>query len=172
MSQRPSKEEYHPNLEQYIGLIGEERIVELIAAQTEETSAILASLTDEQGDYRYAPGKWSLKEAIGHITDAERVMSYRLLRIARGDKTPLPGFDQDIFAEHASFSAWSAAQLLEDYRAVRQATLTLLRGLAAEAWTRIGVCNGCDTSARALAYVIAGHERHHLNIIREKYLNG
>ncbi|MNE73830.1 DinB superfamily protein [compost metagenome] len=97
-------------------------------------------------------------------------MSYRLLRIARGDKTPLPGFEQDDFVRGAAFSEWTSAQIIEDYTAVRQATLTLLRGLSDEAWLRVGIANNDDISARALAYIIAGHELHHLNVIQNKYL--
>ncbi|WP_028608438.1 DinB family protein [Paenibacillus harenae] len=168
--ERPSKEEYNANNEIYIGLVGEGSITDIVARQLNDTIKMLEVITEEQADYRYAPGKWSLKEVIGHMTDSERVMSYRLLRIARGDKTPLPGFNQDDFMQYSPFAGWTLADLLEDYKAVRQATLTLLRGLSAEAWTRVGTSNNTDTSARALAYIIAGHERHHLNIIREKYL--
>lgn len=170
MPQRPSIEEYMPYHEQYIGLVGEGAVTEILAKQLEGTTELLSEISDEQADYSYADGKWTLKEVIGHISDNERVMSYRLLRAARGDKTPLAGYDQDDFMSGASFQDWTWQQVIEDYAAVRHATLTLLRGLSKEAWLRIGVANGGDLSARALAYIIAGHEMHHLQVIQNKYL--
>lgn len=170
MLKRPAEDEYGGHFGKYIQLVPEGNIVDVIAGQEKETSGLLDSLSEEQGHLRYAEGKWSLKEVIGHITDTERVMSYRLLRIARGDATPLPGFDQDLFMNHSPFGSWSLAQLAEDYRAVRNATLMLLRGLSEEAWSRRGTASGVELTVRALAYIIAGHERHHLGIVREKYL--
>ncbi|WP_138753861.1 DinB family protein [Paenibacillus sinopodophylli] len=170
MSLRPSTEEYNAYYETYIGLVGEENVIDLLAAQLASTTELLSDIPEKQADYRYAEGKWTLKQVIGHISDTERVMSYRLLRAARGDRTALAGFDQDTFVDAASFQSWSLSQVIEDYIAVRKSTLTLLRGLSDEAWGRLGVANGGDVSARALAYIIAGHELHHLNIVREKYL--
>lgn len=170
MSSRPSTGEYIPYYEQYIGLVGEGAVTELLASQLASTTELLSDIPETQADYRYAEGKWTLKEVIGHISDTERVMSYRLLRAARGDKTPLAGFDQDEFMSAASFQDWSLSQIIEDYIAVRKSTLSLLRGLSVEAWLRLGIANGGDVSARALAYIIAGHELHHLKIVHEKYL--
>jgi hypothetical protein len=170
MLQRPSVEEYMPYHEQYIGLVGEGAVTEILAKQLEGTAELLSGIPEEQADYRYADGKWTLKEVIGHISDNERVMSYRLLRAARGDKTPLAGYDQDDFMDGASFQEWTWQQVIEDYTAVRHATLTLLRGLSEEAWLRVGIANGGRLSARALAYIIAGHEMHHLQVIQNKYL--
>jgi uncharacterized damage-inducible protein DinB len=130
---------------------------------------LLASLSESQGAFRYAEGKWTLKEVVGHITDGERIMTYRLLRFARGDQTSLPGYDQEVFMP--PFGSWTTAQLAEDYRAVRQSTITLLRGLPAEAWSRKGTANNVSITARALAYVIAGHELHHMGVIRNRYLS-
>lgn len=170
MTQRPSRDEYFDYYEQYIGLVGEGSVTEWLTKQLASTTELLSDIPEEQANYRYAEGKWTLKEVIGHISDNERVMSYRLLRIARGDKTPLAGYDQDEFMNGATFQEWSLSQIIEDYISVRRATLALLRGLSDEAWLRIGVANGGNISARALAYIIAGHEIHHLNIIQEKYL--
>ncbi|WP_169084259.1 DinB family protein [Paenibacillus sp. PL91] len=170
MLQRPLKEEYMPYYEQYIGLVGEGSVTEILEKQLASTTELLSDIPEARADYRYAEGKWSLKEVVGHITDNERVMSYRLLRIARGDKTPLAGYDQDEFMSGASFQDWTFSQIIEDYISVRRATLTLLRGLSEAAWLRLGVANEADISARALAYIIAGHEIHHLNIIQDKYL--
>ncbi|MEV5029861.1 DinB family protein [Paenibacillus sp. LPE1-1-1.1] len=170
MANRPSIEEYFPYHEQYIGLVGEGDVTALLAEQLASTTELLSDIPEAQADYRYAEGKWTLKEVIGHISDNERVMAYRLLRAARGDRTPLAGYDQDEFMRGASFQSWSLAQIIEDYISVRKSTLALLRGLTDEAWLRIGVSNGGDVSVRAIAYIIAGHELHHLKIIHEKYL--
>ncbi|MFB9330642.1 DinB family protein [Paenibacillus aurantiacus] len=170
MLTRPQSNEYSQHPGQYIELVPEGDLLGILETSETIMSAFLEQLSESQGEYRYAPGKWSLKEVIGHITDNERIMSYRLLRIARGDQTPLAGYDQDLFMQSAPFDGWSLAQVAEDYRSVRSATYTLLRGLREADWLRIGQANETEISARAIAYVIAGHELHHLNIIRERYL--
>lgn len=170
MLERPLKGEYNPYYERYIRLVPDGDLIEVLIQLREGTAELMAKLSEAQGDYRYAPDKWSLKEVIGHINDTERIMSYRLLRVARGDKTPLPGFDEDDFVRGAFFSSSNVSDLIEDYIAVRQASLTLFRGLPAEAWLRTGIVNHNETSARALAYIIAGHELHHVNVIKERYL--
>lgn len=170
MLQRPSIEEYSPYHEQYIGLVGEGSVIEILAKQLVNTTELLSDISEAQANYRYAAGKWTLKEVIGHISDNERVMSYRLLRVARGDKTPLAGYDQDVFMSGASFQAWTLPQVIEDYISVRRSTLTLLRGVSDEAWLRKGIANDNSISARAQAYIIAGHELHHIKVIQDKYL--
>jgi hypothetical protein len=170
MSMRPQQDEYHSYYERYVSLVDDSDIVHLLEKQRDTAVSILEGLTEEQGDYRYAEGKWSLKEVFGHLADAERIMSYRLMRIARGDQTPLPGFTQNDYVAGASFERWSVAQMLEEYSAVRRATLSLVRGLADEAWSRTGVVSDNPISVRALAYIVAGHELHHLRVIKERYL--
>jgi hypothetical protein len=170
MNQRPQQGEYNDFFQNYINHAPDGNIEEILAAQFGETTQLLLSLTEDQADLRYAPGKWTLKEVIGHISDNERIMAYRLLRISRGDATPLPGYDQDELMKAAPFQSWTLDRLIEDYTAVRRATLTLLDGLPQEAWTRMGTANNSPLSARALAYIIAGHELHHLLVIKEKYL--
>ncbi len=170
MSNRPAKDEYAPYYETYISLVPEGSLESTLTKQLEETTRMLLAISEEQANHRYASGKWSLKEVLGHITDTERIMSYRLLRIARGDKTPLAGFDEEAFVKGASFSSCAWSELLEDYIAVRRSTLTLLRGLSEEAWNRRGVANNSELSARALAYIICGHELHHRRVIQERYL--
>lgn len=169
MNQRPSKKEYAGGFGEYIRLVPEGNIIDILLAQEKQMTELLASLTESQGAYRYAEGKWTLKEVVGHIADGERVMTYRLLRFARGDHTPLPGFDQELFM--SPFGNWTIAQVAEDYRAVRQSTITLLRGLPAEAWSRKGTANNVSITARALAYDIAGHELHHMEVIRNRYMS-
>ncbi|AYB44856.1 DinB family protein [Paenibacillus lautus] len=169
MNQRPLVEEYAGDFGEYIRLVPEGNIIDILLAQEKQMTELLASLSESQGAYRYAEGKWTLKEVVGHITDGERIMTYRLLRFARGDQTSLPGYDQEVFMP--PFGSWTTAQLAEDYRAVRQSTITLLRGLPAEAWSRKGTANNVSITARALAYVIAGHELHHMGVIRNRYLS-
>lgn len=170
MRERPVVSEYTPYQGQYVSLVPEGDLIEILEAQRARTLNLIAGLTEEQANYRYAADKWTLKQVFGHISDNERIMSYRLLRIARGDQTDLPGYDQDVLVPNAPFEGWSLEQLAEDYRAVRESTLTLLRGLSADDWKRIGTANGSPISALALACINSGHELHHLRIVEEKYL--
>lgn len=172
MSKRPSIEEYSAYYETYVSLVPDGDIRECLAETFKQTIEVLSSVSEEKANYRYAPGKWSLKEVLGHITDNERIMSYRLLRIARGDRTPLAGYDQDVLMGGASFDACSLSELVEDYTAVRRATLTLLKGLPEEAWDRRGIVSGNESTVRAWAYILTGHEIHHMNVIQDKYLQG
>ncbi len=163
LSPRPGASEYAPYFETYVSLAGEGSILgKLVANPIEEA---LAGLSDAEADHPPAPGKWSPKQVLGHVIETERVMAYRALRIARGDQTPLPGFDQDLFVANAAFGHRSLASLLEEMQAVRAATLALLRGLPAEAWTRSGTVSGNPITVRALAWIIAGHELHHARLL-------
>ncbi len=164
------KEEYPDDYERYISLVSEGNVVDHLAKQLETTNSLLSLLTETQANYRYAPEKWSVKEVIGHIADTERIMSYRLLRLVRGDQTPLAGFDQDLYVQAAGFALRPLPDLLEDLTMVRRSTLMLLRGLQEEAWMSRGIVNDHHFSVRALAYIIAGHELYHVKLIKEKYL--
>ncbi|BBI34246.1 DinB family protein [Cohnella abietis] len=170
MSNRPASEEYAPYYERYVNLVGDGDILDVLQGLLETTSTFLSDIPESKGDYRYAPDKWSLKEVIGHINDNERIMSYRLLRIARGDQTPHAGYDQDALIKGANFHALTLTELIEDYIAVRRSTITLARGLKEEAYLRVGIANDTRISVRALAYILAGHELHHLHVIKERYL--
>ncbi|THF80730.1 DinB family protein [Cohnella fermenti] len=170
MRARPGADEYGGHFGHYIALAPEGDLIEALKRQGEDTVRFIGGLTEEQALHRYEPDKWSIKEVFGHIADTERVMSYRLLRIARGDTTPLPGFDQELFVAGEHFASRTLEELAADYAAVRQATLTLLRGLSEEAWLRKGTASNTTMSARALACVISGHELHHLLIVKERYL--
>jgi DinB superfamily len=167
----PELSDYAPYWGRYISLVDGKDVIRALEQQGPETVAMLSGLTEQQGAYRYAPEKWSLKEVLGHITDSERVFAYRTLRIARNDATPLPGFEQDDYVHAAMFGNRTLAALLDEFAAVRQASLLLFRSLDADAWMRRGVADQKDVSVRALAYIIAGHELHHRKIIQEKYLN-
>jgi hypothetical protein len=167
---RPQPNEYAPYYDRYISLVQSNDILATLDAQRRQTVLLLSGRTEADGDLRYAPEKWSLKEVLGHINDTERIMSYRALRIARSDTTPIEGFEQDDYVRNGPFARSPLADLIEDYIAVRRATVSLFRNLDEAAWTRRGVANHNEITVRALAYIIAGHELHHRRIIEEKYL--
>ena len=166
----PEASEYAPYYGKYTALVTGGDVIRTLEQEATETIAILSSLTEEQGNQRYEKDKWSIKELLGHITDTERIFAYRALRIARNDKTNIEGFEQDDYVRNANFTRQRLADLIAEFKSVRKATLTLLRSLDEEAWTRRGTANKNEISVRALAYVIAGHELHHRKILKEKYL--
>ncbi|MBS1913902.1 MAG: DinB family protein [Bacteroidetes bacterium] len=169
--QRPAPDEYAPYYERYISQVAPGTdILDLLAAQSAETAALLEGIEETHGNRRYAPGKWSIKEVVGHVIDSERVFAYRLLRFSRNDATALEGFDQDRYVASADFDSAALEALKAEFADVRRSTIALLHHLQPEAWVRSGVANGNRMSVRALAYVIAGHERHHMAILRERYL--
>ncbi len=170
LNSRPHEGEYAPYYGKYIELVPAGDLIATLIQQINDTLALLRGLSEAQAETRYEPGKWSIKEMLGHLIDTERVMSYRALRIARADETPLPGFEQDDYVRAASFDSRTLANLLEEYLAVRAATVALFRNLEAAAIARRGTANNVPVTVRALAYIIAGHERHHVNVLREKYL--
>lgn len=166
---RPAPTEYAPYYERYVSLVAGD-VVETLERQGAETASLLGGLTEEQGDSRYGPGKWSVKELVGHLSDTERILSYRLLRIARGDRTPIEGYDQDPFVANSNAPARTVRSLAEEFGHIRAATLALVRGLDDAAWSRSGVANENEVTVRALAHIIAGHEAHHVGVLRERYL--
>ncbi|MFY9559380.1 MAG: DinB family protein [Terriglobales bacterium] len=166
---RPEPGEYAPYYDRYISLVGPEDIVTVLEKQAPETVALLKS-AGPKADSRYAPGKWSVKELLGHVNDTERIMTYRALRIARGDKTPIEGFEQDDYVRDGNFGQRALADLIEEFVEIRKATVALFRPLDAEAGARRGIANKNEITARALAYVIAGHELHHRRVLQERYL--
>jgi hypothetical protein len=168
---RPDASEYNPYYGKYIALVPEGDLLRMLEEQNRETMNVLGALPETRGDFSYAPGKWTLKEVIGHLADSERVFSYRALRFARGDQTPLASFEQDDWVPQSGAAGRSLADLATEYAGVRRATLDLLTHLPPEAPVRRGTASGNVVSVRALAWIIAGHERHHLKIIREKYLS-
>ena len=167
---RPALNEYASYYGGYVNIVPDGDIMARLTQQMPATLTLWRGLSPEQGDWRYAPEKWSVKELCGHIIDGERVFAYRALRFARGDQTPLPGFEQDDFIAHANFAARSLNDLADEYEAVRRATIALLGSFDDAAWQRSGVASDNAMSVRAIAYVIAGHELHHLKILRERYL--
>jgi hypothetical protein len=166
---RPEPDEIPSHYVGYIKRVPELDPVMVCAEQIEETTALLRGLSDTDALYRYGRGKWSIKEVVGHLTDVERIMAYRALRIARGDTTPLPSFDENAFVPIAKFDNRSLADLVGELRTVRAATLALLRTFDAEAWRRRGTASGKPVSVRALGFMIPGHERHHVEILKSRY---
>jgi hypothetical protein len=166
---RPQPGEYAPYYDRYISLVQGEDILETLDQQRRQTMLLLSGRNDEDGDFRYAPGKWSAKEVLGHVCDTERVFAYRALRISRADATPMEGFEQDDYVRNGPFALRPLADLVEDFIAVRRATLSLLRNLDEVAWSRRGIANQNEVTVRALSYTIAGHELHHRRILEEKY---
>jgi len=164
----PASGEYAAFYERYVQRVPEDPL-DAMAAQIGDTAALLAPLSDTQAAYRYAPDKWTIKDVLGHMADVERVMSYRALRFARADATPLPPFDENAYAPVARADRRGIAELVADLRAVRHATLALFRGLPDDAWPRRGFVGGNPMSVRALACIIPGHERHHVQILKERY---
>ena len=166
---RPEPDEIPSHYAGYIKRVPEVDPVMVCASQIEETATLLRGLSETDAMYRYARGKWSIKEVVGHLADTERIMSYRALRIARGDTTPLPSFDENAYVPVAKFDGRALADLVGELRTVRAATLALLRTFDAEAWHRRGTASGKPVSVRALGFMIPGHERHHVEILKTRY---
>ena len=167
---RPSADEFAPYYGRYISAVPDGDVLPLLERQIDDTVALLRTIPEARGSYRYAPGKWSIKEMLAHMADTERVFAYRALRFARGDRTPLLGFEQDEWVPFSNADARPLGDLVEELRLVRGATVALFRGLDDAALARRGTASGVEFTARALAWIIAGHERHHLRILGERYL--
>ncbi len=169
---RPLPGEYSEGQAAYVAAAGDGDVLAGLQAQLGEVTTLLAGLTDAQAEYRYAPGKWSLKDLVQHLSDAERIFAYRCLRIGRGDATPLPGWEEDDYARTAEADRRPLADLLADFQATRTASLALFRSLPEAAWTHQGTSNDRLLSARSLPFITLGHAAHHLVVIRERYLPG
>jgi uncharacterized damage-inducible protein DinB len=168
--EKPKEGEYAPHTIMYIGLLPDGLVLKYLEDNLKATTDFISSLPEEQLKYRYAEGKWTIKEILGHIVDDERIYAYRALRFARNDKTELSGFDQDAYARHSGANERGVGEILKEFAMVRRATVSLFEGFDREALLRTGVADGRVMSVRAAAYHIAGHEIRHLNIIRERYL--
>jgi hypothetical protein len=166
---RPTPSDYAPAQAAYVALVEEDDILAAMERQSSEMQKFLASIDETKAAHRYAEGKWSVKEVIGHIADAERIIGYRALAIARGDGQPLPGFEEDEYVANASFDDWKLGDLAEQYALVRRTNIVFFKNLRAEAWQRRGIANETPVSVHGLAYVIVGHERHHLRVLKERY---
>ncbi|MDR0136565.1 DinB family protein [Metabacillus idriensis] len=170
MNKRPEQNEYAPYYEGYISMIPEGDLEQILKEQVKETLHLLNDLSEAQGAFKYAEGKWSIKEVIGHVVDTERIMAYRLLSIARGDAVQLPGFDENAYVNQANFNREKMEDLLQNLFVVREGTLLLLKSLKEKDWLKRGTANQVDVTVRAIACIIAGHELHHRKILKERYL--
>jgi hypothetical protein len=153
----------------YIDKVPAGDIRDVIEAQGPETLALLRGITDERCRYRYAPDKWSIREMVHHVNDAERVFAFRAFWFARGFETEMPSFDQDVAVAAAGADHRSWQSIVDEFAAVRAASVTLFRTMPDEAWRRQGVASGNPVTVRALAYIVAGHVTHHLQVLRERY---
>lgn len=170
ISTKPQTTEYAPYYERYVGLVPDGDIIETLMQQMADTSRLLAGITEDQASHRYAPEKWSVKELVGHISDSERIFAYRALRFARGDRAELAGFEQDGYVANGNFDQRQLRDIALEFEHVRLASLDLFKALSEEAWARRGVASEVEVSVKALAWIIAGHELHHKNVLKSKYL--
>lgn len=167
---RPLPNEYPTFSKKYIESVKSENIIKELRDQVIDIQAIISEIPEDREEYVYAEGKWNIKEIIGHIIDAERVLGYRALRFARKDRTPLPGYDENLYVANANFSKQTLYSLGHEFAIVREANLALFKVWDEEALSQIGVANNSEISVRALLFMIAGHASHHMNVIKEKYL--
>jgi uncharacterized damage-inducible protein DinB len=168
---RPESSEYPPYAAVYVNLVVGDDILNILAAQLEQSTALLKSVDDRRAsEFSYAPGKWTIKQVLGHMTDTERIFAYRAHHIARRDAAALPGFEQDDYVAAGAFNERTLSSLIDEFRIVRQSTIALLRNLPQQAWLRQGMANKYSVTVRGVAFLAAGHELHHVKILREKYL--
>jgi len=165
---RPAESEYSPGMANYIRLVAAGDLLTLLTEQPKALSRLLGNLSDEQSLVRHAPYTWTIKQVVGHMTDCERIFGYRALRLSRNDATPLPGFDENAYMQFANFDACPLAQLLAEFEHIRQSHLLMFGHLEDEAWLRTADVNNHLTSVRAIAYAMAGHAKHHLDILQKR----
>lgn len=166
---RPAKGDYSEYYQQYIDLVEDDNILNVLTKQNKETQAVLNSFPKNKGNYSYAEGKWTIKEIIGHLMDVERVFAFRALSIARGEKKSLPQFDQDEYVKNGMFNQHRLSDLIYEFRLLRESNILLFKGLDKTVWQNRGLANDNEVTVLALMYMIAGHEKHHLNILKERY---
>jgi hypothetical protein len=169
MNERPSVDDYAASFQEYVARVPDGDVLQHLRAQGERTRALLTRLDEAKGAFRYAPGKWTVKRLLLHVSDGERLFGYRTMCIARGEQNPLPGFDENLYAEHDGSDARTLHAIVAEFVSVRAATLTLFGGIDEAGWQRRGIANGKPVVARALPWIIAGHELHHLAVLRERY---
>ncbi|EAR01205.1 DinB family protein [Maribacter sp. HTCC2170] len=163
-------EDYNPFYQTYIDVLGDVELFDLLRKQLDNFPQFLASLPDEKLSYAYADGKWTIAEALLHVLDTERVFQYRALRFMRGDSTPLPGFDQDTFVPNSNADRRTKESIIEEYKAVRRSTIALFSNMNGKSLQNVGMASDSPMSVAALGFIICGHQKHHRNVIRERYL--
>src|SRR6266478_7998787 len=166
---RPSESEYAPYYQSYVAQVSEEEIVPVLRSQLDDLDLLLGKVAPERETYRYAEGKWSIREIAGHLIDGDRVFGYRAFCIARGDRNNMPGFDQNEYILTSPYNRIDLEDLLSEFRLVRLSNIAMLRTLDEESWMRTGTANENQVSVRALAFIMAGHVRHHMGVLRETY---
>ncbi len=166
---RPQPTEYAEYYANYISKVPGSDILSVLESQRLQMLQLFSGRSERDGSFRYAAGKWTVKEVLGHITDTERIFTYRALRFARGDQTPLPGFEQNDYVRSGAFGGRTLAGLAEEFGAVRSASIALFRSFNDEAWTRRGMADQKEVTVRALAFITAGHQMHHRMILEERY---
>lgn len=168
---KPNPEEFVPYFGKYIDLVKGENPIKALENQIIAMQAFLSEIPEEKENFRYAEGKWTIKEIIGHLIDTERIFAYRALCIARRDLTSLPGYEENNYVAHGNFQKRSFYNLVHEYNLVRESNIALFKTFDEASLSQIGTANGGKISVRAIIFIIAGHELHHLSIIRERYLN-
>ena len=166
----PKENEYAPFYADYLTNLKDENIIEFQKNQLEKVKQIFNSINDDKGNYSYAEGKWTIKEVLGHLTDTERILAYRALSFARGEKQILPGFEQDDYVEEGFFNNRTIKDLLNEFIALREANILMFNSFSDEVLMRRGNANNNDFTVNALQYIIPGHVEHHLKILKDKYL--
>jgi hypothetical protein len=169
---RPLETEYAPDYQGYVDQVSERDIMQVLRSEIDDLDVLLARVPAEKETYAYADGKWTIREVVGHLIDGERVFGYRALCIARGEKQNLPGFDQNDYMATAPYNQVELEDLLSEIRLARLSNIAMFRSLDEEAWNRVGTANNNQVTVRAIAFIMAGHVRHHLKVLRERYLAG
>jgi len=164
------KEDFHPFYGPYIATLGDVELVEILKRQLENFPSFISSIPEDKFHYSYGEDKWTVTQVLVHILDTERVFQYRALRFARNDKTPLPGFDQDMFVSESKAENWSREELIEDYRIIRKSTIALFEKFSDADLKRVGIASDSQMSVAALGFICCGHQKHHRNVLRERYL--
>jgi hypothetical protein len=168
---RPTETEYATYFQNYVGQVSESDIMAVLRSEIDDLDVLLNRVPPEKEAWAYAEGKWTIREVVGHLIDGERVFGYRALCIARGETQNLPGFEQDDYLRTAPYNHIELEDLLSELRLVRLSNIAMFRNLDEEAWNRVGIANNSEVTVRALAFIMAGHLRHHMNVLRERYLS-
>lgn len=167
---RPTENDYAPYYKDYVNYIEGDNIIKILRDQLSRTVKLVKSIPEEKGNYAYAKGKWSIKEVLGHITDSERIFAYRALCIARGEKKSLPGFEQDDYVRGGNFNNRTLMSLIDEFIQLRKSNIILFNSFTEDMLNKRGLANNNEVTVRAILFITAGHEVHHINILKEKYL--
>jgi hypothetical protein len=166
---KPKSGDFNPYYDRYISLIGDDDIIEVLEEQRKTSEKFLKTFTEKQGNYSYADGKWTVKEVLGHVIDTEKIMAYRALAFARGEKQSLPGFEQDDYVTESNFNNRSLVDIINEFLTARESNIILFNSFDEEILNRRGTASDSEVTVLALIYIIAGHEKHHMKVLRKKY---